>query len=157
MILNASQGQRLPVYGDGQQIRDWLYVEDHCEAIWRVIEEGQPGETYNVGGNNQPPNLTVVQTLCDILDELKPNSPFVPHKSLIQFVVDRPGHDRRYAMDITKLQSKLGWNPRQSIESGLLKTVKWYLENRDWVASIHQHQDYQAWLQKNYSGRGRSE
>jgi dTDP-glucose 4,6-dehydratase len=156
MILNASQGQRLPVYGDGQQIRDWLYVEDHCEAIWRVIEEGQPGETYNVGGNNQPPNLTVVQTLCDILDELKPNSPFVPHKSLIQFVVDRPGHDRRYAMDITKLQSKLGWNPRQSIESGLLKTVKWYLEHPTWVEVIRKHHDYQGWLQKNYVERGES-
>jgi dTDP-glucose 4,6-dehydratase len=154
MILNASQGINLPVYGDGQQIRDWLYVSDHCEAIWRVIENGQPGETYNIGGNNQPANLMVVHTLCDILDELMPDSDFVPHKSLIQYVADRPGHDRRYAMDITKIRDELGWQPRESIESGLLKTVTWYLENPAWVAAIHQHQDYQGWLQKNYSGRG---
>lgn len=154
MILNASQGINLPVYGDGQQIRDWLYVSDHCEAIWRVIEYGQPGETYNIGGNNQPANLTVVHTLCDILDELMPDSDFVPHKSLIQYVADRPGHDRRYAMDITKIRDELGWQPRESIESGLLKTVTWYLENPAWVAAIHHHQDYQGWLEKNYSGRG---
>jgi dTDP-glucose 4,6-dehydratase len=119
-----------------------------------VIKEGRPGETYNIGGNNQPSNLEVVHTLCEILDDLKPDSNFVPHKSLIQYVTDRPGHDRRYAMDITKIRNELGWQPQESIESGLLKTVKWYLENHAWVASIHQHQDYQAWLQKNYSGRG---
>jgi dTDP-glucose 4,6-dehydratase len=156
MILNASQGMNLPVYGDGQQIRDWLYVEDHCEAIWRVIEGGQPGETYNVGGNNQPANLTVVNTLCEILDELNPASAFVPHKSLIQFVADRPGHDRRYAMDITKIHTELGWQPRQSIESGLLKTVKWYLEHPAWVEAIRKHHDYQGWLEKNYTKRGES-
>jgi dTDP-glucose 4,6-dehydratase len=154
MILNATRGINLPVYGDGQQIRDWLYVSDHCEAIWRVIEDGQPGETYNVGGNNQPANLTVVHTLCDFLDDLMPDSDFVPHKSLIQYVADRPGHDRRYAMDINKIRNELGWQPRESIESGLLKTVTWYLENPAWVAAVHQHQDYQGWLQKNYSGRG---
>jgi dTDP-glucose 4,6-dehydratase len=156
MILNASRGIKLPVYGDGQQIRDWLFVEDHCEAIWRVIEDGRPGETYNVGGNNQPANLTVVQTLCEILDELEPNSAFTPHKSLIQFVADRPGHDRRYAMDITKIRDEIGWRPLQSIESGLMKTVKWYLDHPIWVEAIHKHHDYQGWLQKNYADRGRS-
>jgi len=139
----------LACYGDGQQIRDWLYVEDHCEAIWRVIEEGQPGETYNIGGNNQPANLTVVQTLCEILDELEPNSAYIPHNSLIQYVADRPGHDRRYAMDISKIRNEIGWKPRQSIESGLMMTVKWYLDHPIWVEAIHKHHDYQGWLQKN--------
>ena len=156
MILNALRGLKLPVYGDGQQIRDWLYVEDHCEAIWRVIEDGRPGETYNVGGNNQPANLTVVQTLCAILDELEPNSAFIPHESLIQFVADRPGHDRRYAMDITKIQDEIGWKPRQSIKSGLMKTVKWYLDHPTWVETIQKHHDYQGWLEKNYADRGGS-
>jgi len=156
MILNASRGLNLPVYGDGQQIRDWLYVEDHCEAIWRVIEEGQPGETYNIGGNNQPANLTVVQTLCEILDELEPNSAYIPHNSLIQYVADRPGHDRRYAMDISKIRNEIGWKPRQSIESGLMMTVKWYLDHPIWVEAIHKHHDYQGWLQKNYADRGGS-
>ena len=154
MILNALRGLKLPVYGDGQQIRDWLYVEDHCEAIWRVIEDGRPGETYNIGGNNQPANLTIVQTLCEILDELEPNSEFIPHKSLIQFVSDRPGHDRRYAMDITKIRDEIGWKPRQSIESGLMQTVKWYLGHPVWVEAIHKHHDYQGWLQRNYADRG---
>jgi dTDP-glucose 4,6-dehydratase len=154
MILNAQEGRRLPVYGDGQQIRDWLFVEDHCEAIHTVLVKGQPGETYAVGGNNQPPNLTVVKTLCEILDECQPASPFVPHANLIQYVKDRPGHDRRYDMNIAKLRQELGWEPRQSLESGLLKTVEWYLSHPEWVEAIRKQQDYQGWLEKNYAKRG---
>jgi dTDP-glucose 4,6-dehydratase len=154
MILNAANGRPLPVYGDGQQVRDWLFVEDHCDAIWTVITKGQPGETYNVGGGNQPPNLTVIQTLCDILDECRPNSPYAPHASLIKYVTDRPGHDRRYAMDITKIGRELDWQPRQSLESGLLKTVEWYLSHPEWVEAIRQKGDYQQWLERNYEQRG---
>jgi len=153
MISNALAGQPLPVYGDGQQIRDWLYVEDHCEAIWRVVCHGRRGETYNIGGGNQPTNLTVVQTLCEILDECVPHSPYVPHASLIRFVADRPGHDRRYAMDITKISSELGWRPRQSLTTGLLHTVRWYLENPDWVAAIRQRDEYRGWMTQNYAHR----
>jgi dTDP-glucose 4,6-dehydratase len=154
MILNALDGRPLPIYGDGQQIRDWLYVGDHCEAIWNVIQTGALGETYNIGGDNQPVNLTVVQTLCDILDECLPGSPYAPHTSLIKYVTDRPGHDRRYAMDITKLKRELGWQPRQSLESGLLKTVEWYLAHPDWVDAIRKQRDYQRWLERNYEDRG---
>jgi dTDP-glucose 4,6-dehydratase len=154
MILNAQAGRPLPIYGDGQQIRDWLYVEDHCEAIRTVLLKGRPGETYAVGGDNQPANLTVVKTLCEILDECQPNSPFVPHASLIQYVTDRPGHDRRYDMNIAKLRQELGWEPRQSLESGLLKTVEWYLAHPEWVEAIRKQQDYQGWLEKNYGKRG---
>ncbi len=153
MVLNALEGHSLPIYGDGQQIRDWLYVEDHCDAIWTVLRKGTPGETYNVGGGNQPPNLTVVKTLCDILDECQPDSAYAPHNNLIRYVTDRPGHDRRYAMDISKIQRELNWRPRQSLESGLLKTVEWYLENREWIKAIHQQQEYQGWLAKNYDQR----
>jgi dTDP-glucose 4,6-dehydratase len=154
MILNAQEGRPLPVYGDGQQIRDWLYVEDHCEAIHTVLVKGRSGETYAVGGDNQPANLTVVKTLCEILDEFQPASPFVPHANLIQYVKDRPGHDRRYDMNITKLRQELGWEPRQSLESGLLKTVEWYLSHPEWVEVIRKQQDYQGWLEKNYAKRG---
>jgi dTDP-glucose 4,6-dehydratase len=154
MILNAQEGRPLPVYGDGQQIRDWLYVEDHCEAIHTVLVKGRSGETYAVGGDNQPANLTVVKTLCEILDEFQPASPFVPHANLIQYVKDRPGHDRRYDMNITKLRQELGWEPRQSLESGLLKTVEWYLSHPEWVEAIRKQQDYQGWLEKNYAKRG---
>lgn len=153
MILNALAGRPLPVYGDGQQIRDWLFVEDHCEAIYTVLRNGTVGETYNIGGGNQPTNLSIVHTLCDILDELRPDSPHAPHRGLIQFVADRPGHDRRYAMDISKINKKLGWKPRHSLESGLLDTVKWYLEHQEWVDAIRQQQDYQGWLAKNYDLR----
>ncbi len=156
MILNALDGQPLPVYGDGGQIRDWLYVEDHCEAIWLVLRKGVVGETYNIGGGNQPTNLSVVKTLCEILDERLPQSPFVPHERLIQFVADRPGHDRRYAMDITKISQQLGWQPRQSLASGLLKTVDWYLSHPQWVEAIRKQQDYQSWLEHNYNRRGGS-
>ncbi len=150
MISKGLQGQSLPVYGDGQQIRDWLYVEDHCDGIWTVVCKGRPGETYNLGGGNQPVNLVVVNTLCDILDELKPTSPHVPHSSLIQFVKDRPGHDRRYAMDIRKIQQELGWQPRQSLTTGLLKTVQWYIDHPEWVEVIQQQHAYQSWLGRHY-------
>jgi dTDP-glucose 4,6-dehydratase len=154
MILNALDGRPLPVYGDGGQIRDWLYVGDHCQAIFTVLCRGRIGETYNIGGGNQPTNLAVVQTLCEILDELRPASPHAPHEKLIQYVLDRPGHDRRYAMDITKISRELDWQPRQSLESGLRETVEWYLSHPDWIAAIRQQGGYQAWLDKNYQKRG---
>ncbi len=153
MILNALEGKPLPIYGDGMQIRDWLYVQDHCEAIWRVIREGEIGETYNIGGGNQPSNLKIVKTLCRILDERVPESSYKPHESLIQFVADRPGHDRRYAMDITKIVTHLGWEPREHLESGLEKTVAWYLENSDWVEAIRRQSDYEQWVAENYGKR----
>jgi dTDP-glucose 4,6-dehydratase len=154
MITNALEGKVLPIYGDGGQIRDWLYIEDHCKAIWTVMRRGVLGETYNIGGDNQPTNLAVVKTLCDVLDEIVPDSSYVPHQSLIQFVADRPGHDRRYAMDITKINKELGWTPHQSLDSGLLKTVEWYLDNESWVAAIRNQKDYQHWLDENYEKRG---
>lgn len=154
MLLNALEGTALPVYGDGGQIRDWLYVDDHCDAIWTVLRKGTPGETYNIGGNNQPTNLVVVQALCEILDELAPDSPYVPHEALIQYVADRPGHDRRYAMDISKIERELGWHPRQSLESGLLQTAQWYLDHPQWVDVIRKQTDYQTWLDRNYEQRG---
>ncbi len=153
MTLNALQGRPLPVYGDGMQIRDWLYVDDHSEAIRRVIRAGRRGETYCVGGDNQPPNIEVVHTLCHILDELRPASPHAPHEQLIAYVTDRPGHDRRYDIDITRIRAELGWTPSESLSTGLLKTVRWYLENPDWVEAIRKRQDYGAWMEKNYAGR----
>jgi dTDP-glucose 4,6-dehydratase len=154
MILNAIEGKPLPVYGDGQQIRDWLFVQDHCEAIWRVIRRGKVGETYNVGGNNQPPNIEIVRTICRTLDALIPDSAEKPHESLIEFVADRPGHDRRYAMDISKIGSELGWEPLEWLDSGLLKTVEWYLNHGDWVHAIQEQSDYQQWMDQNYQKRG---
>jgi len=154
MIVNAQSGQPLPVYGDGKQIRDWLYVEDHCQAIHKILQLGKPGETYNIGGNNQPTNLTIVELLCDIIDECLPQSHFLPHKQLIQFVADRPGHDRRYAMDTSKIQRELHWQPQHDLQGGLLRTIEWYLSNPGWVEAISKHGDYQSWLQKNYQGRG---
>lgn len=154
MILNALAGKPLPVYGDGQQIRDWLYVEDHCEAIKLVLTQGRVGETYNIGGNNQPSNLEIVNQLCDLLDELVPASSFKPHASLIKFVADRPGHDRRYAINLTKIQSELGWQPRESLTTGLRKTVEWYLSNQDWIDAIQRQNNYQQWLENNYQQRG---
>ncbi len=154
VILNALKGRKIPVYGDGQQIRDWLYVEDHCEAIEQIVLKGRVGETYNIGGSNQPANLTIVQTICRLLDELVPQSKFRPHESLITFVEDRPGHDRRYAMDSTKINRELGWSPRHTLETGLRKTVRWYLDNLAWVERITARQTYQDWMRKNYSERG---
>lgn len=154
MILNAIQGKSLPIYGDGQQIRDWLYVQDHCEAIWRVIRSGKVGETYNIGGNNQPPNIEIVRTICRTLDEYLSDSPNNPHESLIEFVADRPGHDRRYAMDISKIGSELGWEPREWLQSGLRKTIGWYLNHEDWVTAVQKQSDYEQWLDQNYQKRG---
>ena len=153
MILNALAGKPLPVYGDGQQIRDWLYVEDHCSAIWQVVQRGRLGETYNVGGDNQPANLTIVETICAILDELVPRAGGEPYRSLIKFVTDRPGHDRRYAMDIRKIARELGWRPSESLDTGLLRTVRWYLDHPEWIASVHSKSDYSGWLEKNYANR----
>ncbi len=154
-ILNAQAGKPLPVYGDGQQIRDWLFVQDHCEAIHLILKNGQPGETYNLGGGNQPANLTIVQTLCDLLDE-KPKAVsvsekgFLSHRDLIQFVTDRPGHDRRYAMNIGKVQSELGWTPRHSLSEGLRITVEWFAAHTEWTRAIREQKDYQRWMEKQY-------
>ena len=136
MIANALSGKPLPVYGDGQQVRDWLYVQDHCEAILTVLQKGATGEMYNIGGNNEKTNLDVVHTLCALLDELVPDSPHLPHKSLVTFVQDRPGHDRRYAIDASKIRDDLGWTPSETFATGLRKTVSWYLENREWVERV---------------------
>jgi dTDP-glucose 4,6-dehydratase len=136
MVLNALEGKPLPVYGDGGNIRDWLYVEDHCRALWKVLEEGQPGETYNIGGNSERTNLEVVQTICRILDELRPDLPHRPCSSLISFVKDRPGHDRRYAIDASKIRRELGWEPQIDFEKGIRLTVRWYLENSTWVERV---------------------
>lgn len=153
MILNAVEGRPLPVYGDGKQIRDWLYVEDHCEAIRLVLQSGSPGETYHIGGGNQPDNLAVIQKLCEIIDLILPDSVFLPHRSLIKFVSDRPGHDRRYAMDSSKIRRELGWQPKHSLESGLVKTVEWYLNNPHWVSAIRNQPVYREWMKINYSER----
>jgi len=156
MILNALEGKPLPIYGDGKQIRDWLYVEDHCEALWQVLQHGRTGESYNIGGNNQTTNLKIVDAICGILDELRPASPYRPHAGLKTFVADRPGHDRRYAMNINKIRLELGWKPKHSLRAGLLKTVRWYLEHGDWVEAIRKQEEYQSWLGKNYSEREES-
>ncbi|MGR8930503.1 MAG: dTDP-glucose 4,6-dehydratase [Gammaproteobacteria bacterium] len=151
-IQKALAGQALPIYGDGQQIRDWLYVKDHCSAIRRVLETGRVGEVYNVGGWNEKANLDVVKTLCAILDELKPRGDGLSYAEQITYVTDRPGHDRRYAIDASKLERELGWKPAETFESGIRKTVEWYLANQDWVANV-QSGEYQSWLEKNYTGR----
>ena len=149
-ILKALQGQDLPIYGDGQQIRDWLYVVDHCKGIATVLEKGVVGEIYNIGGWNEKTNLEVVNALCDLLDEMKPRKDKLSYKEQITFVKDRPGHDKRYAIDATKISKELGWKPEESFESGLRKTVKWYLENMEWIKNI-QSGDYKKWLEKNYN------
>jgi dTDP-glucose 4,6-dehydratase len=154
MIMNAKEGLSLPIYGDGKQIRDWLYVFDHCEAIDTVLKNGKLGETYNIGGNNQPTNVEIINALCDLLDELLPNSQFIPHASLQKNVKDRPGHDRRYAMNITKISNELGWEPKETLESGLLKTVTWYLENNAWITNIKNKNRYKQWFKRNYALRG---
>jgi len=150
MIQNATLGKPLPVYGDGGQIRDWLYVKDHCQAIWMVLTNGIPGETYNIGGGNQPTNLELVKRVCGILDEVLPESPQVPHEHLITFVKDRPGHDFRYDMDYSKIQAELGWEPSVDLESGLRETVKWYLNSPAWMAAIQDGSDFKEWeISKN--------
>lgn len=135
-ILNCLEGKPLPVYGDGQQVRDWLYVEDHCQALARVLTAGVPGSVYNIGGNCEKPNLEVVQTICDLVDQLRPGLQHAPCRSLIEFVRDRPGHDRRYAIDTTKIERELGWQPQETFESGLRRTIAWYLENMAWVERV---------------------
>jgi dTDP-glucose 4,6-dehydratase len=149
-ILNALNGKPLPIYGDGKQIRDWLYVKDHCSAIREVLSEGKIGETYNVGGWNEKTNLEVVETLCAILDELKPKSDGKSYSDQITFIKDRPGHDRRYAIDASKLERDLGWRPQETFETGLRKTVLWYLEHEIWVNHVISG-EYQHWVQKQYS------
>ena len=136
MILNALEGKPLPVYGDGRQIRDWLYVGDHCRAIRAVLARGIPGEVYNIGGDCEQANIDVVKTICGIVDRLRPGLPHAPCSSLITFVTDRPGHDRRYAIDAGKIRSRLGWKPRENFQSGLERTVRWYLENQEWVERV---------------------
>jgi dTDP-glucose 4,6-dehydratase len=153
VILNAVAGRELPVYGDGQHVRDWLFIEEHCEALWRVLRDGQRGEVYAIGSETQHTNLQIVRQVCAILDEVRCDSPHVPHESLIRFVADRPGHDRRYALDCTRIKEALGWKPKEPLESGLHQTVEWYLNHPAWVAAV-QHLEYRRWMDRNYTARG---
>lgn len=152
IILNALEGKALPIYGKGNQIRDWLYVEDHARALYQVVTEGEVGETYNIGGHNEKQNIEVVHTVCALLDELCPQSPHRPHAQLITHVQDRPGHDVRYAIDASKIQRELGWTPVETFESGIRKTVQWYLDNPEWVSRVKSGA-YQQWIDTNYQGR----
>jgi dTDP-glucose 4,6-dehydratase len=151
MILNALTGKQLPIYGDGMQIRDWLYVEDHCDAIWAILNKGKIGESYNIGGGNQPPNIEIVKTICQILDDR--GLPNTPHEQLLTYVTDRPGHDRRYAMNIEKINRDFGWEPSVDLKEGLELTVNWYLDHTDWLNAIIKEKDYQYWVEINYQGR----
>jgi dTDP-glucose 4,6-dehydratase len=150
MVANALEGKALPVYGDGRQVRDWLYVADHCEAIRLVLERGRPGETYNVGGDAERRNIDVVHAICDALQSLRPREG--GYRALVKTVADRPGHDRRYAIDAGKIRGELGWRPRESFESGLAKTVRWYLDHAVWVAQVKSG-EYRRWLEVNYAAR----
>jgi dTDP-glucose 4,6-dehydratase len=150
MILNACAGKALPIYGDGKNVRDWLHVEDHCRAIRTVLSKGRVGETYNVGGRSEKTNLEIVGAICNLLDELRPNDPVVPHSKLVTFVKDRPGHDRRYAMDTRKIERELGWHPLETFDSGMLKTVRWYLEHEDWIGDVTSG-SYRQWMAKHYA------
>lgn len=149
MIVNALAGKPLPVYGDGMQVRDWLYVKDHCSAIRRVLQDGRLGETYNVGGWNEKPNIEIVNTVCALLDELRPRTDGKSYREQISYVTDRPGHDRRYAIDARKLERELGWKPAETFDTGIRKTVEWYLANGEWVANV-QSGAYRDWVQKQY-------
>ena len=151
VIHNALAGKPLPIYGDGQQVRDWLYVQDHCRAIMRVLEAGRVGETYNIGGWNEKPNLDVVRTLCAVLDELQPRADGQSYAEQITFVKDRPGHDKRYAIDARKIERELGWKPQETFESGIAKTVRWYLDHQDWVQGVTSG-NYRQWLSTQYGG-----
>ena len=153
MILNALSGEPLPVYGDGQQVRDWLYVEDHCIAIREVLARGEPGSTYNVGGSAEMANIDVVKSICAILEKMRPANNGKGYEALISYVTDRPGHDRRYAMDTRKIEGELGWKPKESFESGLRKTMEWYLANPEWTASVTSG-EYRNWVDTNYRSRG---
>jgi len=150
--VNALADKPLPVYGDGQQIRDWLYVTDHCSAIRRVLTDGRLGETYNIGGWNEKPNLDIVHAVCALLDELRPRADGKRYQEQITYVTDRPGHDRRYAIDASKIERELGWKPAETFATGIRKTVTWYLENQTWVGNV-QSGAYREWLEKNYVGR----
>ncbi|MET0281311.1 MAG: dTDP-glucose 4,6-dehydratase [Steroidobacteraceae bacterium] len=152
VIVNALAGKLLPIYGDGQQVRDWLYVGDHCSAIRRVLEEGQLNETYNVGGWNEQANIDVVRTICKLLDELQPTKHGLSYQQQMTFVTDRPGHDRRYAIDARKIERELGWRPAETFETGLRKTVQWYLEHQPWLADV-QSGSYRDWMKLNYAAR----
>jgi dTDP-glucose 4,6-dehydratase len=152
MIINALAGKTLPVYGDGQQIRDWLYVKDHCSAIRRVLEAGRVGEVYNIGGCNEKPNIEIVHAVCALLDELRPRTDGRSYRGQIAHVADRPGHDRRYAINASKIEHELGWKPAETFETGIRKTVQWYLDNQSWVSNV-QSGAYRTWVEKNYKGR----
>ncbi len=152
VTLNALEGKQLPVYGDGKNVRDWLFVEDHCSAIRAVLQNGRIGETYNIGGNSERTNIDVVTTICDLVDEMRPGATDSSRRKLITFVEDRPGHDRRYAIDAAKISRELGWKPAEQFESGLRKTVRWYLDNTSWVNSVRTGA-YREWIAKNYSER----
>jgi dTDP-glucose 4,6-dehydratase len=152
MIINALAGKPLPVYGDGQQIRDWLYVKDHCGAIRLILEAGRVGEVYNIGGCNEKPNIEIVHTVCALLDELRPRIDGKSYREQIAYVTDRPGHDRRYAIDASKIERELGWKPAETFETGIRKTVQWYLDNQGWVSNV-QSGAYRTWVEKNYQGR----
>ena len=149
IILNAIDGKPLPVYGDGKNIRDWLFVRDHCSAIWKVMRQAKRGETYNIGGDCELENIKIVEKICDILDDLMNNKGARPLRSLITFVKDRPGHDLRYAMDSTKIKNELGWSPEESFDSGLRRTIQWFLDNREWVKRVRSG-EYQKWIKKQY-------
>jgi dTDP-glucose 4,6-dehydratase len=151
MIVNALAGKPLPVYGDGMQVRDWLYVKDHCSAVREVLARGKVGETYNIGGWNEKPNIEIVQTICRLLDEMRPDV-VGSYSRLIMHVTDRPGHDRRYAIDARKVERELGWKPAETFESGIRKTVQWYLDHPEWVANV-QSGGYRDWVGTNYGSR----
>ena len=153
VIANALAGKPLPIYGDGKQVRDWLYVGDHCAGIRAVLSRGKPGETYNIGGWNEKTNLDVVQRLCDMLDKFSPKADGTSYRNQITFVADRPGHDRRYAIDASKIARELGWKPQETFDSGIEKTVRWYLDNQDWVRNV-QSGEYMNWMRQNYDRRG---
>lgn len=155
LIMNCVRGEPLPVYGDGSNVRDWLFVDDHCDALWQVLESGVPGETYNIGGNCELANIDLVHMVCELLDQIRAGSQFIPHSELIDFVADRPGHDRRYAIDATKMREQLRWQPKEDFKSGLNKTVTWYLENGAWIKQVTSG-DYRSWIEKNYTLRAQS-
>ncbi len=150
VILHAMQGKPIPVYGDGQNVRDWLFVDDHCAAIRTVLARGKLGETYNIGGRNEKQNLQIVQLICKIMDELRPDDPVTPHAQLITFVTDRPGHDRRYAMNTSKIERELGWRPKETFETGIRKTIEWYLSRQSWIDEVTSG-SYRQWMAKQYS------
>jgi dTDP-glucose 4,6-dehydratase len=153
IILNALSGKPLPIYGDGRQVRDWLYVDDHCGAIHAVLAKGRPGETYNIGGSAEQANIEVVKAICGILQDKKPTTTGKEYIKLLTHVTDRPGHDRRYAMNTQKITDELGWRPSETFDSGLCKTVSWYLDNGEWVSSVASG-EYRNWVDKNYAERG---